>query len=194
MTKAATPYLHLHQRKRTWTPVQVSAGTLLTGGEEVVQRALAVSCCNLMLKMKKTMISRLTSRLKHTKFQLNLRKRLRTFAKRGLNLIDTPSSRRSFLRDQSSLYSSQSSVFLETLDCVQQVPTSQEMSRPMSRPIHSSAKRLTCKLTRPSTIFAALRLTGPYKASKQKAITAICPATSGLIVQTISITEGKLAA
>jgi len=44
MTKAATPYLHLHQRKRTWTPVQVSAGTLLTGGEEVVQRALALRC------------------------------------------------------------------------------------------------------------------------------------------------------
>ena len=44
MTKAATPYLHLHQRKRTWTPVQVSAGTLLTGGEETIQRALALRC------------------------------------------------------------------------------------------------------------------------------------------------------
>ncbi len=42
--KAATPYLHLHQRKRTWTPVAVSAGTLLDGGEEVVQRALALRC------------------------------------------------------------------------------------------------------------------------------------------------------
>ena len=31
----------LHQRKRTWTPVQVAAGTLLDGGEEVIQRALA---------------------------------------------------------------------------------------------------------------------------------------------------------
>lgn len=40
--KAATPYLHLHQRKRTWTPVQVSAGTLLPGGEDVIQRALAL--------------------------------------------------------------------------------------------------------------------------------------------------------
>ena len=28
--KAETPYIHLHERKRTWTPVQVSAGTLLT--------------------------------------------------------------------------------------------------------------------------------------------------------------------
>jgi hypothetical protein len=44
MTKASTPYLHLHQRKRTWTPVQVSAGQLLSGGEEVVQRALALRC------------------------------------------------------------------------------------------------------------------------------------------------------
>ena len=40
--KTATPYLHLHQRKRTWTPVQVSAGTLLPGGEDVIQRALAL--------------------------------------------------------------------------------------------------------------------------------------------------------
>ena len=44
MTKAATPYLHLHQRKRTWTPVQVSAGQLLSGGEETIQRALALRC------------------------------------------------------------------------------------------------------------------------------------------------------
>ena len=42
MTKAATKYIHLHQRKRTWTPVQVSAGILLPGGEEAVQRALAL--------------------------------------------------------------------------------------------------------------------------------------------------------
>ena len=44
MTQAATPYIHLHQRKRTWTPVEVSAGQLLSGGEEVVQRALALRC------------------------------------------------------------------------------------------------------------------------------------------------------
>jgi len=42
--KAETPYIHLHQRKRTWTPVQVTAGSLLEGGEEVVQRALALRC------------------------------------------------------------------------------------------------------------------------------------------------------
>ena len=42
--KAETPYIHLHERKRTWTPVQVSAGTLLDGGEEVIQRALALRC------------------------------------------------------------------------------------------------------------------------------------------------------
>ena len=42
--KAETPYIHLHQRKRTWTPVQVSAGLLLDGGEEVIQRALALRC------------------------------------------------------------------------------------------------------------------------------------------------------
>ena len=42
--KAETPYIHLHQRKRTWTPVQVTAGTLLNGGEDVVKRALALRC------------------------------------------------------------------------------------------------------------------------------------------------------
>ena len=42
--KAETPYLHLHARKRTWTPVQVSAGHLLEGGEDVIKRALALRC------------------------------------------------------------------------------------------------------------------------------------------------------
>ena len=42
--KAETPYIHLHERKRTWTPVEVSAGALLPGGEEVIQRALALRC------------------------------------------------------------------------------------------------------------------------------------------------------
>ena len=42
--KAATPYIHLHLRKRTWTPVQVDAGQLLEGGEDVVKRALALHC------------------------------------------------------------------------------------------------------------------------------------------------------
>ena len=42
--KAATPYIHLHERKRSWTPVQVDAGRLLDGGEEVIQRALALRC------------------------------------------------------------------------------------------------------------------------------------------------------
>ena len=42
--KAETPYIHLHQRKRTWTPVQVDAGQLLAGGEDVIKRALALRC------------------------------------------------------------------------------------------------------------------------------------------------------
>ena len=42
--KASTPYIKLQERKRTWTPVAVSAGQLLQGGEEVVQRALALRC------------------------------------------------------------------------------------------------------------------------------------------------------
>ena len=42
--KAETPYIQLHERKRTWTPVAVDAGKLLEGGEEVIQRALALRC------------------------------------------------------------------------------------------------------------------------------------------------------
>ena len=42
--KAATPYIHLQERKRTWTPVQVNAGQLLNGGEDVIKRALALRC------------------------------------------------------------------------------------------------------------------------------------------------------
>ena len=42
--KAATPYMHLLNRKRTWTPVPVTQGKLKAGGEEVVQRALSLRC------------------------------------------------------------------------------------------------------------------------------------------------------
>ena len=42
--KAESPYIQLHQRKRTWTPVAIDAGQLLLGGEEVIQRALALRC------------------------------------------------------------------------------------------------------------------------------------------------------
>jgi hypothetical protein len=38
------PYQHLQQRKRTWTPVQVTAGTLLAGGDDVIKRGLALRC------------------------------------------------------------------------------------------------------------------------------------------------------
>ena len=40
----ATRYLHLLKRKRTWTPVNVDAGQLLPGGEDVIKRALALRC------------------------------------------------------------------------------------------------------------------------------------------------------
>ncbi len=38
------PYVHLLQRKRTWSPTIVSAGKLLDDGEEVIQRTLALRC------------------------------------------------------------------------------------------------------------------------------------------------------
>ena len=40
--KSATPYIHLHERKRKWTPVKVAAGKLLEGGEDVIHRALSL--------------------------------------------------------------------------------------------------------------------------------------------------------
>jgi len=36
------PYQKLHERKRTWTPVQTTAGTVKEGSEEVLKRALAI--------------------------------------------------------------------------------------------------------------------------------------------------------
>ena len=42
--KARSHYEKLHMRKRTWTPVTVSAGNLLQGGEDVIHRALALRC------------------------------------------------------------------------------------------------------------------------------------------------------
>ncbi|MGA0403727.1 MAG: ferritin-like domain-containing protein [bacterium] len=39
-----TPYTHLLNRKRTWTPVPITQGKLKEGGEEVIQRALSLRC------------------------------------------------------------------------------------------------------------------------------------------------------
>ena len=36
------PYQKLHERKRTWTPVQTTAGTLKEGAQDVLKRALAI--------------------------------------------------------------------------------------------------------------------------------------------------------
>ena len=52
--KAETPYIHLHQRKRTWTPVEVTAGELLPGGEDVIKRALALRCLEIPVGAPKT--------------------------------------------------------------------------------------------------------------------------------------------
>ena len=36
------PYQKLLERKRTWTPVQTTAGTVKSGAEEAIYRALAL--------------------------------------------------------------------------------------------------------------------------------------------------------
>ena len=37
-----SPYVKLYNRKRTWTPVQPTAGKLREGAEEAIRRALAI--------------------------------------------------------------------------------------------------------------------------------------------------------
>ena len=133
--KAETPYIHLHQRKRTWTPVQVSAGLLLDGGEEVIQRALALRCLEIPVGdfisqamkgdlpdvkgCKELLASNVVDEENHD-IALNfaaaahgvspgLRRKLHTFARPGLSWIAILFLKLWYLSDPSSLSYSQSS-------------------------------------------------------------------------------------
>ena len=132
------------------------------------------------------------SLLKRIKSPFGLRKKLNALRMRGSNLTDIQSSKRLCWSVVFSSFCSPSSGSLEIQDYAPQVPISAETNRPMSRLTHSSAKRLTLKLTRPSTISAALRSAGCFNPSQGKVITSIFPATSGLTVQILCTQEGKL--
>ena len=214
--KAETPYIHLHERKRTWTPVQVSAGTLLDGGEEVVQRALALRCleipvgdfiaeamkgdlpdvkgCKELLASNVTdeenhdicrapagalQISRLITQLKRIRSPINLREKLRTFVRRGLNLTGIRSSKRSSWNGPSSLSFSPSFDSSETQDYALHLLTSHVTSRPTSPLTPSSAKSLVLNLTSSSITLGGLRSLGCFNPSKRKEIISISRRTSG---------------
>ena len=215
--KAETPYIHLHQRKRTWTPVAVSAGTLLDGGEEVVQRALALRCLEIpvgdfisdamkgdlpdvkgckgllesnVLDEQKHDLA-LDYAAEHIKSPFGLRKKLSALKTHGLNWTGIRSLRPWFLSVPSSLSYSQSFDSSETQDCELPQPTSVVTSRPTWLPTHLYAKRSVLNLTRPSTISDALRSRGYYSPSKGRVITNISQGTSGLQVQILSTHEAK---
>ena len=148
--KADTPYIHLHQRKRTWTPVAVDAGQLLVGGEDVIKRALALRCLEIPVGdfinetmrgdlpedrgCKKLLQSNVIDEEKHDialnyaaqahnipdAFEQELKK-LKTL---GWNLTVTLFSKLWFLREASSSCCCQSSDSWAIQGCVQQVPTS----------------------------------------------------------------------
>ena len=214
--KAETPYIHLHERKRTWTPVQVSAGTLLEGGEDVIKRALALRCLEIPVGdfisdamkgdlpevkgCKELLLSNVKDEENMTLLNFaaashRVSDRHETEAqkicKAWLELIVTRSLKPWFWRDPSSSFSYQSFDSLETPDYAPLQPTSAETSRRTYVPTHSYAKRLDFKLTRPSTILGVLRSHGLSNPYKGKVITNISPATSGLKVQILSLPEGK---
>ena len=165
--KAETPYIHLHQRKRTWTPVQVSAGQLLNGGEEVIQRALALRCLEIPVGdfisdamkgdlpdvkgCKELLASNVVdeenhdialnySLLQRMESPLGLRRKLHTFVKRGLNLTGIRSLRPWCLSVPSSLSYCQSSDSSEIQDYARQALTSARDEQ-----THVAANTLVCE-------------------------------------------------
>lgn len=176
--KAETPYIHLHQRKRTWTPVEVSAGQLLTGGEEVIQRALALRCLEIPVGdfisdamkgdlpdvkgCKELLASNVVDEENHDialnfaaaahGVSLNLRKKLLTSVKLGLNSTGTLFSKLWCLKDPCSSFSYRSSDSSEIQASERQAPISAETNRPTWRPTPSYVSRSVLNLTRPSTI------------------------------------------
>ena len=215
--KAETPYIQLHQRKRTWTPVAIDAGQLLLGGEEVIQRALALRCLEIPVGdfitdamkgelpedagCKELLESNVVDEVKHDialdyaaqahKVPEALKKKLPTSVTRGWNWIVTLFSKPSSSKGRCSSCSCQSSASSEIQDYVPQAPILAETNRPTSRPTHLSAMRLNLPLTRPSTVLGVLRSAGVSSPYKGKQITSISRRTSGLTVQILYTPEAK---
>ena len=207
--KAETPYIHLHERKRTWTPVQVSAGTLLDGGEEVIQRALALRCLEIPVGdfiadamkgdlpdvkgCRELLESNVKDEINHDialdfaakahKIPAAMKRRPSVLRMRGLSWTAIRSLRPWFLSVPSSLSYSPSSDSLETPDCVPPVRTFPETSRPTWLPIRSYAKSSVLSLTKSSISLGELRLLGCFSPSKGRTLKSISRKTSGWQVQ-----------
>ena len=208
--KAETPYIHLHERKRTLDSVEVICRFTADGGEEVIQRALALrgvlkslwgdfiadamkgdlpdvkGCRELLesnVKTKLIMILHLTSRPRRIKSPIGLRQKLSVLRMRGWNSTAIQSLKPWYLKDPSSLSYSPSSDSLETPDCAPQARTSHETSRPTSPPTRSSVKSSVLSLTKSSISLGELRLLGCFNPSKGKTLRSISRQTSGWQVQ-----------
>ena len=215
--KAETPYIHLHERKRTWTPVKVSAGTLLDGGEEVIQRALALRCLEIPVGdfisdamkgdlpdvkgCKELLASNVIDEENHD-IALNFaaeahgvsprfEKEAAHICKTWLELDRHPVLKAVVL--ERSVFFVLLPIFRFLGDTGLRTTSADisETSRPTSPPTHLYAKRLVLNLTRPSTISDALRSRGAFSPSRGRVITSICPVTSGLQVQILSTHEEK---
>ena len=208
--KAETPYIHLHERKRTWTPVQVSAGQLLTGGEEVVQRALALRCLEIPVGdfiadamkgdlpdikgCKELLASNVTDEENHDialnfaaeahQIPVGFEKEAERIKNAWLELDRHPVLKAVVL---------ERSVFFVLLPIFRFLgdtglrttsqPTSAETSRPTSRLTPSSAKSSVLNLTKSSINLGELRLLGCFNPSKGKTLISISRRTSGWRVQ-----------
>jgi len=218
--KAETPYIHLHQRKRTWTPVAVDAGQLLEGGEDVIKRALALRCLEIPVGdfineamrgdlpdvrgCKKLLQSNVVDEEKHD-IALNYAAEAHQipvrFEKEAERIRDTwlELDRHPVLK----AVVLERSVFFVLLPIFRFLgdtglrTTSADISRDEQTHVaatHSFVKRLDLNLTRPSTILDALRSRGSFNPSRGRVITSISPATSGLRVQILCTQEEKLKA
>ena len=203
--KAATPYIHLHERKRTWTPVQVSAGTLLDGGEEVIQRALALRCLEIPVGdfisdamkgdlpdiegCRELLLSNVIDEENHD-IALNyaaqahkIPSRFEAEAERIKNAwleLDRHPVLKAVVLERSVFFVLLPIFrFLGDTGLRTQVPTSLEMSRPTLPLIRSSAKSSVLNLTRSSISLGELRSLGCFSPLKEKELISISRRTSG---------------
>ena len=141
------PYTKLLNRKRTWTPVQTTAGKVREGSEETIYRALAIRHMELPVETLFKMLSKLMSLQRRVIYSYptlktrksttllsvtspilsGLMRRLKPkpsdSGKRGLLILITPSSKRWLPNVQFSSCSSHSCDLMVIQECEQLVRT-----------------------------------------------------------------------
>ena len=215
--KAETPYIHLHERKRTWTPVQVSAGTLLDGGEEVVQRALALRCLEIPVGdfiadamkgdlpdikgCRELLESNVKDEINHDialdfaakahKISPRFEAEAERIKKAWLELDRHPVLKAVVL--ERSVFFVLLPIFRFLGDTGLRTTSADisETSKPTSQPTPSSAKSSVLSLTKSSISLGELRLLGCFNPSKGKTLLSICRQTSGWQVQIASTPVAK---